>query len=145
TLARHGRETRGHDQVGLLAHVREEVLLQRPLGDLVGVQGAPLLLENLDGCLVERHGPFEGILAAPCPAGWQGTTLGGKSKGFPPFRLKGFTLKCLNWPVNLLNPTRVVIRIRTGNRWKSGRNLPGVSLAEEAWDALGIEVDGIDI
>lgn len=38
-----------------------------------------------------------------------------------------------------------MIRIRTGNRWKSGRNLPGVSLAEEAWDALGIEVDGIDI
>jgi hypothetical protein len=38
-----------------------------------------------------------------------------------------------------------VIRIRTGNRWKSERRLRGASLAEEAWDALGIEVDGIDI
>lgn len=38
-----------------------------------------------------------------------------------------------------------MIRIRTGNRWKSERKLRGASLAEEAWDALGIEVDGIDI
>jgi len=38
-----------------------------------------------------------------------------------------------------------VIRIRTGNRWKSERKALGASLAEEAWDALGIEVDGIDI
>lgn len=38
-----------------------------------------------------------------------------------------------------------MIRIRTGNRWKSERKLRGAALAVEAWDALGIEVDGIDI
>lgn len=38
-----------------------------------------------------------------------------------------------------------MIRIRTGNRWKSERKLRGAAVADEAWDALGIEVDGIDI
>lgn len=38
-----------------------------------------------------------------------------------------------------------MIRIRTGNRWKSERKLRGAAVAEEAWDAVGIEVDGIDI
>lgn len=38
-----------------------------------------------------------------------------------------------------------MIRIRTGNRWKSERKLRGAAVAEEAWDALGIEVDGVDI
>ncbi|HLV60075.1 MAG TPA: hypothetical protein VKY51_01590 [Fredinandcohnia sp.] len=38
-----------------------------------------------------------------------------------------------------------MIRIRTGNRWKGERKLRGAAVAEEAWDAVGIEVDGVDI
>lgn len=40
---------------------------------------------------------------------------------------------------------RILIRIRTGNRWKSDPKLRGPLAHEEAWDAFGIEVDGVDV
>jgi len=75
--------------------VGEEILLERALGDLVGMQRTPFPKKNLDGCLVECHGRFEMAGGAASTLRSRSRPMAGKSEGFPLVRRKGITLECL--------------------------------------------------
>ncbi len=62
---RHRGEALAHGDLGILAHVREQVVPQRGLGDVLEVEGLSSAPQDLHGRLGERHVTLRGVRSGP--------------------------------------------------------------------------------